>query len=324
MFRRKISSIALACPGQGVLPQGCLHNFIPYKSLIEQSLNCIDDIAQAPFSKHLLDPPSNAKDSWNLSTANAQLAILGSTYILSELFYKLHGVEIATHEKTSHILGHSLGEYTALVLGKVISFEDGLKLVRRRGQLMEDFVAENNTDQDYEMRVFIFKPSSFELIYTSAVDATVLACVNNETQISVSGPSQDIQALVQELNSQNKTILKNIKLPVKVPFHNKVLCDVEGALHLMDLNSSPSIKPIICNIDGAAHIEDLLSKTISATSLPVQWKTSMELLQKDSVEYVINIGPGNAVDAINNRFKIQNIPLKNVDDMAKIVKFFSS
>ncbi|WPK22920.1 hypothetical protein PUMCH_000143 [Australozyma saopauloensis] len=322
MVPKALKSIALACPGQGIWPQGCLYHLRKHESLFRDSLDCLDETIGSSFSKFLLDQSSTQNESWNLSTANAQPAILSSTYILLDIFKKLHGIDLASSSSTTHLLGHSLGEYTAITLAKVISLEDGLNLVRRRGLLMEEF-AKSTADRKWEMHVLVFRPAAFDLVLRKVTEAGLLACVNNETQLSISGELKRILLLLSDLNTPKKTILKQAVLPVEIPFHNSVLTEVEEELLKVRPVSGSPIKPVVCNIDGVSASEDLLEKTIRATSRPVQWKKSMDHLCSLHTDTVINIGPGSAVDSINSRFKIKNLPMKNEEDMKSLAKLLS-
>lgn len=322
MLSKRVGSIALACPGQGIMPHGCLVPFKKHIGLFQKSLDCIDLAGGQHFSKYLLDPSNKLDESWNRSTANAQLAILGTTCIISNLFRDLHGIDLVRDPETSYLMGHSLGEYSCLVLGNVISLEDGCKLVRRRGLLMEELLSILNNKS--EMHVLVFRPSDFTRVYEETLNANVLACVNNESQISISGTPEELLLVVQKLNASKKTILKQVVLPVDIPFHNKILQSIEKELLLELDGSSASIKPIICNVDATPYIDEVLEKTISGTSQPVQWKASMEYLDHQKIAHIINLGPGNAVDAINSRFKIKNFPLKTEDDMAGLAHIFNT
>lgn len=320
MAAKRIGSLALACPGQGILPQGCLHHLRKNQHLFSRHLECIDETLGTRFSPYLLGL-SNPNDVWNLSTANAQPAILGATYIIADVFKQLHGIDLVARPSTSYLLGHSLGEYTALVLGGVVTLEDGIKLVRKRGCLMESLVGDS---MDAEMHVLVFRAASFQRVLDVAAEAQVLACVNNETQISVSGNSKTLHDAVQRMNSPKKTILKQMKLPVKIPFHNKLLESVEGELKAVSLEPHRSVKPILCNVDGVARSLGVLEQTIAATSKPVEWKKSMDTLVAEGINTVLNLGPGNAVDAINSRFSIQSMPLKTEEDMAIIANLLAA
>lgn len=320
MAAKRIGSLALACPGQGIIPQGCLYHLRKSQHLFSEHLECIDEAIGARFSPRLLESPHNLNDPWNLSTANAQPAILGASYIIADLFRKFHKIDLVTQPSTSHLLGHSLGEYTALVLGGVLSLDDGIKLVRKRGILMEAL----NDSMDAEMHVLVFRPSSFQTVLDLATEAQVLACVNNETQISISGDPLTLLEVVLRMNLYKKIILKQIKLPVKIPFHNKLLGSVERELGRTLPNSRDSSKAILCNVDGLARSLGVLEQTIAATSRPVQWKKSMDFLANEGTNSVLNLGPGNAVDAINSRFGIQNLPLKTEEDMALIADLLAA
>lgn len=309
---RSKSTIAVACPGQGILPRGCLHQFKAHQALFQDSLDCVDEALGENFSSYLVELPPE-QDPWSLSTANAQPAIVASTFIHYELLRKLHGIDLATGPKVSHLLGHSLGEYSALLLGGALTLSQAVQIVRRRGVLMEELVK----DKDYAMIVLVFKPASFESVLEVASARGVLACVNNETQILISGDPKALEQAIDEMNSGKKTILKQAKLPVTIPFHNMILQSIESELGDMVASPLVSTKPIISNHTGAPS-SDLYVDTVRANSTPVQWKKSMELLIDLGVTDVVNLGPGSAVDAVNKRFKVTNHAVKTLEDMEKL------
>lgn len=309
-----IARIAVACPGQGILPQGCLHGFRQYQPRFQRHLDCIDETLGEKFSRHMVGPPESST-AWSLSTANAQPAILGASYIIADLFKELHGIELGAHPRVHYLLGHSLGEYTAHLLGGAFSLAEAVGLVRKRGRLMETLVG----NSAYEMRVLVFRPTLYDVVCETAAQHGVLACANNATQVSVLGPAPALDQLVAALNAERKTVLKQTTLPVQIPFHNKLLRSIEPELAWPAGRTSV---PIVSNYSGAAH-HDGYGLTVKGTLAPVQWKRSMEFLIADNVTHVINLGPGTAVDAINARFPVTNVPLKSVADMAAAAQVFA-
>lgn len=311
----RAAKYAIACPGQGIIPKGALYPLRHHQHLFQDTLDAVDAALGQPFCKHLVGE-STLPDAWSISTANAQPAIVASTYVLAQLMKRLHGVDLAAHSSVGYLMGHSLGEYSALLLGGVLTLPEAICIVRQRGLLMEE-VAKLGV---YEMRVLVFKPALYDDIVGIAEKHHVVACLNNATQILVSGTPKDLDAALEKMKQPKKRVLKVAKLPVTIPFHHKLLGAIEP--NLRELGSAAmtrsSAKPIVSNFTGLAATEYCYENTVCANSAPVQWQKSMEFLVSNGVDGVINLGPGSAVDAINSRFAVKNVPLKTLEDMEQL------
>lgn len=318
MSFKHLSKLAVACPGQGILPRGCLYEFRLMQPLFSHSLQCVDESLKENFTRHLLAPPLASIDAWGLSTANAQPAIVAATYVMAEVLKKAHGVDLATHARVSHFLGHSLGEYSALLLTGVLSLDEAVTIVRRRGELMQDLVKL----QKYEMRSLLLKPLLYELVHNAAAKRGVLACANNASLIAVSGTALELDDLVLLLNGSKKTVLKQTQLPVSVPFHNRLLETIEPALLSCRTHSRQGTKPIVSNFSGAESKGDVYANTVLGTSKPVQWKKSIEFLKDRGVGSLVNLGPGTAVSTINSRFDVQNFSAGSPQDLKILADVF--
>lgn len=310
--------VAVACPGQGIVPKGCLYGFRKHEKLIKPSLHLVDEVLGENFSKHLLEEPSLDADVWSLRTSNAQPAILTATFITYLLFRDLYGIDLVKHEKTGFLLGHSLGEYSALTLGGVLEFGQAVKIVRQRGVLMEELVK----DSDYSMMVLVFRPKSFDVVSEVASKHKVLACVNNSSQVLISGSPKQLETALAEM--PKGAVLKLVKLPVKIPFHNELLGSIEPQLaQLSDGNASP-LKPIISNLTGSVGTGSSFLNTVKDNSKPVLWKQSLEFLKENEIEGIVNLGPGLALGDMNKRSGMENYPLVGLEDMEKLAQTWDS
>lgn len=313
---RRASSFAVTCPGQGIIAKGCLSVLKSHQHLFQKTLDCVDETLGETFSQHLLEAPPSLADAWSQSTANAQPAIVASTYVIYSLFKQLYGIDLANDLRVSYLLGHSLGEYTALLLGGVLTLPQAIEVVRQRGLLMEELVK----SKSYAMTVLVFKHTEFDAVVKVAQEHGVLACVNNGMQVLISGEPAQLQLAIDSMNSPKKRILKLAKLPVTIPFHNKVLQPIDEKLAALVKEQSVSSKPVISNLTGEVCTKDPFLNTVKSNSRPVHWKRSMEYLVENGVTKVVNLGPGAAVDAINGRFKVDNFPLKTLEDFEKLAQ----
>lgn len=289
-----------------------MHALKPYQKHFQSVLDSVDETLGEKFCSHLLEPgPSGSPDKWSLSTRNAQPAIVTSTYVLYTLLRQLNGIDLASNPKVSYLLGHSLGEYTALLLGGALTLPQTIDVVRRRGVLMEEVVGLKK----YAMMVLMFRPADYDTIVSIATEENVLACANSSTQILISGEPATLKQAIERMNEARKRVLKLVELPVSIPFHNEVLRPIEQ--ELANVQALQPNKPIISNLTGRVCEENAYDNTVRCNSRPVQWKKSMELLTGAKV---INLGPGTAVDAINSRFKVTNFAMKGVEDFDGVVR----
>lgn len=310
--------LAVACPGQGIIPRGCLYSFKKHEDLIKPSLQLVDEVLKEKFSEKLIEQPPTEADPWSLKTSNAQPAILAATYITYELFQKLYGIDLVKNDKTGYLLGHSLGEYSALVLGGVLDFGRAVEVVRKRGLLMEQLFDKG----EYTMLVLVFRPKSFETVEAVANKHGVLACVNNSSQILISGPIAPVEAALGDM--PKGAVLKLVKLPVKIPFHNSLLQKIEPELAELAPEPKTPLKPIVSNLTGQVSEGHCFLNTVLDNSQPVLWKQSFDFLKKQGVEGVVGLGPGQALGDMNKRSGLGTHPAVSLDDMEELASKWGS
>lgn len=310
---------AITCPGQGIIKDGLLVPYAKFQHHFQDSLEIIDESLNEKFSDKLLNNQVGFGKEWLIHTSNAQPAILATTYIICEIIRKEYGIDLPQNDKVKFLLGHSLGEYTALLLAGVLDLTGAIRLVRERGRLMEELV----TNNDYSMVALMFKPSFFSDILLMSQEAEVLANVNSYQQIVLSGKSSKIDKTIAEINSESKKILKTVKLPVKIPFHNTILHEVEPKLSQLVTPLQKPTKPIVANLHGEVS-PDPFTSTIRANSKPVQWTKSMEYLVANNVTDVINLGPGDVLQGLNSKFKVRNYSVDSVESMNELQNLFSA
>ena len=305
---------AITCPGQGFYRNGLLEFTKRHQHLYQKYLDEVDETLEEKFSKHLFakEQESDAKQ-WLSKTSNAQPAMLASTYIILKLVEELYKISLVLD--ASYLMGHSLGEYTALVLSGIIDFATGLKLVRKRGQLMEEICHGKN----YGMIALLIKPKFVDEVTQLARQYNVLGNINSSYQIVISGEVDKLQNFIDKLKEFNKlALMKAVQLPVAIPFHSDILKPIVPELTLVLDGQLKSQKiPIISNLNGqvSTEAEVTVRNTLEANYQPVQWLKSMSFLEKSDVNTVYNLGPGEAIHGINRKYKVNSISLDDVDNL---------
>lgn len=298
---RLAAKYAVACPGQGYIrPQGYLTPYKQYKKEISPILEEIDESLGFKFTDHLFEENPDTNNVFFRHTSNAQPAIVATTYVIHQLYEQIYGVNLA--KGASFLLGHSLGEYSALLLKGSLTFSQVLQLVRKRGELMEKMFP----SEEYGMYAVNLRPANFEKVLEIVKGLGVLANINGKFQLTLLGPLDSVEESIKDLTNQ-KLIIKGVKLPVTIPFHSSVLAPIES--HLLDLvnlfpkfpEALPDPPYIVSNLAGHTLGPDTLTEigsTIAANLKPVQWLASLENLLRDGVTQVLCLGPGKPVHGL--------------------------
>ena len=219
--------------------------------------------------------------------------------------------------------GLSLGEYTALYAARVISFEDALILVQKRGQAME---AAADATEGAMVSIIGLDEQQVRQICAEASRGELLAPVNFNCpgQIVVSG-NKPACGRAQEL-AEKYGAIKAVRLEVAGAFHTEMMASaaetLKEALSSCDI-SEPSNIRTIANIDAeyyrsADKIAEGLTKQLTC---PILWQKCMERLQADGVERFYEIGPGRILTGlmrrINRKVKVINIgSLQSIEELS--------
>ncbi|MFM1546308.1 ACP S-malonyltransferase [Streptococcus mutans] len=206
-------------------------------------------------------------------------------------------------DEPDYLIGHSLGEFSALYAAGVFDFETGLQLVQKRAELMSE-------ESDGAMAAIIgLEYSDLENILKNhnflGVD---FANFNTKTQIVLSGLREDIDRL--EKFFEHEESVNFIKLNVSGAFHSKIMvgANEKFADYMKLFRFNPPIRNIISSIDGKLYEDDLIENKLSTQMIsPVRWYTAiLSVLKKDIKSSFVQIGPGNVVEKLWNQIIEEN------------------
>ena len=221
-------------------------------------------------------------------TENTQIAIMvTSLAVLEVLKSKKIDAKIAC--------GLSLGEYTALVYAGIISFEDGIKLIKKRGYYMGNLIP----DSEYEMAAVIgLDVLKIEEICNELKNQgkfVVPANYNCSSQTVVSGEKEAVEEAIEKLKSSGAK--RVIPLKTSGPFHTEKLIEASKAfekeLENVNFNLDEEKVKVIKNIDGTYYnkndnIKEILVKHIIS---PVRFDKAIKLMSDENIDEYIEIGP---------------------------------
>lgn len=296
-----MSKTAIVFPGQGAQKVGMAKDLYQ----VNKDATSILELAQTTVDFDLLETMFTDKEEKLGETENTQPALLTHSIAL---------LKALNHIDADYTMGHSLGEYSSLVAAGVLKFEDAVKIVRKRGELMTQAFPNGVGSMaavlglSYEEVNEICKEISFgdQLIEP--------ANINAPGQIVVSGH----KALIDKLTKEGKSLgaKRVIPLAVSGPFHSSMMLQVieENFASFIDqFTWNDAQFPIVQNYNahGETKAETIKQNMVKQLYSPVQFIKSTEWLIDQGVDHFIEIGPGKVLSGlikkINRDVKITSI-----------------
>ena len=295
-------------PGQGSQIVGMGKEFYDKFQTVKNLFREADETLNFSLSKLIFEGPKEELDL----TSNTQPAIFLISYSIFNVIQNEFNVDL---EKGKYFAGHSLGEYSALSCAGYLNFSDTLKILRIRGDAMQNSVPKG------EGGMVAVLGSTVEIIeeILKQNDQNFKAQIandNSEGQIVLSGQIKDLDKLIVTL--KEKTI-KNIKLPVSAPFHCSLMSKATQVMseEIQKLNFSQSKIKLISNVTAKeiSNIDELKDLLIKQIENRVRWRESVINMINNDVDHFVEIGPGKVlsglVKRINKEVKISTINNQN-------------
>ena len=295
-----MSKTAIVFPGQGAQKVGMAKDLYH----VNKDATSVLESAQTTVDFDLLETMFTDKEEKLGETENTQPALLTHSIALLEALNRIDA---------DYTMGHSLGEYSSLVAAGVLKFEDAVKIVRKRGELMTQAFPNGVGSMaavlglSYEEVNEICKEISFgdQLIEP--------ANINAPGQIVVSGH----KALIDKLTKEGKILgaKRVIPLAVSGPFHSSMMQVIEEdfASFIDQFTWNDAQFPIVQNYNahGETKAETIKQNMVKQLYSPVQFIKSTEWLIDQGVDHFIEIGPGKVLSGlikkINRDVKITSI-----------------
>ena len=291
-------------PGQGSQIVGMGKEFFEKHEIVKKLFKEADETLGFDLSKIILEGP---KDELDL-TVNTQPAIFLISYSIFQVVKEDFNVNL---NEAKYFAGHSLGEYSALSCAGYLNFSETIKILRTRGDAMQNSVPKGEGGM---LAVLGSKIEDVERILSDNQNNFMaqIANDNSDGQIVLSGRTKDLQIL-SEFLKDNK--IKNIKLPVSAPFHCSLMSKATMVMtkELQKINFKQSKNILISNVtaEEISNIEDLKHLLINQIEKRVRWRESILNMINKGVNQFIEIGPGKVlsglVKRINKDVKISSI-----------------
>lgn len=304
--------IAFVFPGQGSQSVGMLNAFRDNPA-VESIVARASSALEMDIGVLVAEGPA---EELNL-TVNTQPALLTASYAIYAAWRAQNGAEPAI------VAGHSLGEYTALVVAGALELEDAVRLVRFRAQAMQDAVPVGTgsmaailglTDElvrqacDEAARDEVVEPVNF----------------NAPSQVVIAGHARAVERACEA--AKRLGAKRAVPLAVSAPFHSSLLQPARDRLRerLAQLTLQRPRIDLINNVDVALETEPLRVADALArqAASPVRWAETIRKMQSDGVTHVVECGPGRVLSGLTKRIEpaLQSL---SINDAASLTDTFA-
>ncbi|MBE6051598.1 MAG: ACP S-malonyltransferase [Clostridium sp.] len=308
-----MKNLALLFPGQGSQYTGMGRNLLDNFQIARDTFDEASEILGLDLTNLCLHGSSKELTQ----TKNAQIAI----FITGVSAFRVYMSEVGI--KPSTLLGHSLGEITALTCSGAINFKDAVKIVKSRGELMQE--AGNHNEgimlavKDVDRNILADKCKEI----SENEKVVVIANYNASNQLVVSGYSDSV-AKVKEFVEKEQG--KAIYIKVSGAFHSPLMYDAAQKFReeLCKYKYNKLRYSVISNVTARPYtseseIVDNLSKQIFS---PILWEDSMKQLDEIGVNIGIDLGPQKVISSLikKNNVNITPISIEEISDLSDISK----
>ena len=297
-------------PGQGSQIVGMGKDFFEKYNLVKELFKEADETLGISLSKIIMEGPKEELDL----TINTQPAIFLISHSIFQVVKKEFNIDL---NQAKYFAGHSLGEYSALSSANYLNFSDTIKLLRIRGDAMQNSVPKGEggmlavLGSTVEIIEDILKENQNNFLAQIAND-------NSQGQIVLSGKNIDLVKLIEVLKSKN---IKNIKLPVSAPFHcqlmNKATDVMKKEIEKTNFQDSKNI--LISNVtaDEISNKEELKKLLIDQIENRVRWRESVISMINKGIKQFIEIGPGKVLSGLVKRID-KNVKINTINNESDI------
>ena len=305
---------AFLFPGQGAQYPGMGKDFVETFPIAKQTFEEADDILGRKLSTIILQGPTELLTETKNSQTGIYVTSVAILRVIENLFPNLKPIICA---------GLSLGEYTAATAAGYLSFENGLPLVQRRGQYMNEACEE--TPGTMAVVLGLDAETVEKLVKEANIPHDLWAAnFNCPGQVVISGTLRGIElgtALAKERGAK-----RVLPLQVHGAFHSGLMETARQQLaeHINELRLNKKSVEVVMNVTGRAPKDEKEFKQnlIDQVTNPVRWEQGIREIDKNGIELYWEIGPGKTLSGFNKRIEVggSTISIETVEDLKLLEK----
>ena len=300
--------IGFLFPGQGSQSIGMGKDIYDEYETAKKVYKKVQELTGIDIAKISFEGPEETLNE----TKNTQLAVLTESLAILEILNE-NGI------KAEESAGLSLGEYSALIYSKALSFDEGVKLVQKRGEYMQNLLP--NGDWQMAAIIGLSEEQVQEVCKKVKSGFVVPANYNCVGQIAISGEKEAVleaEQIAKEMGARKVMVLKTAG-----PFHTEKLLESSKALRkeLDKITINKFETKVIKNLDGEAYkdtddVRDILAKHIIN---PVRFAKTLDTMLKDGVDVFVEVGPGKTLSGFVKRTPTdKNIKIFNINNCSNL------
>lgn len=305
-----MKKFAFVFPGQGSQSVGMLADLAPDYSIIQQTFaQASDALGYDLWALTQMGPAERLNE-----TDKTQPALLAASVALWRIY------QASGNPMPELMAGHSLGEYSALVCAEALDFVDAIKLVEKRGQLMQQAVP-LGTGAMYAV-IGLENDIIGKICQESAQDQVVSPVnYNSPGQVVIAGDKAAVERAAANCKEAGAKMV--VALPVSVPSHCALMEPAAKQLQLTleSIPFAPAKIKVINNVDVAVASSEAQMKDALVRQLynPVRWTETIEAMISMGIEQVYEMGPGKVLTGLTKRIN-RKLPAKQINDLSGIIE----
>ncbi len=309
--------LGIVFPGQGSQSVGMLSDLAEQFDCVQSYFDRASDALNYDVWELVQEDPEEKLNQ----TEFTQPALLTADVAVYACWQAMGGAEPVV------LAGHSLGEYSALVCGGAIKFEDAVKLVAKRGRYMQAAVPEGEGAmaaiiglEDDQVKKLC------KTIREEKGGIVEPANYNSIGQVVIAGQAEAVDYAVLAAKEAGAKIAKRI--PVSVPSHCSLMQSAADALakDLSKVNIEPPMINVLQNVDGLSHEggSSICRALVEQLTSPVRWVKTIERMLSGGVIQVLECGPGKVLTGLNKRISthVQPLPGGSVENLELALRKF--
>lgn len=310
-------SRAITFPGQGSQAVGMGQDLAEALATAREVFEEVDDALNQKLTKIMFEGPEQDL----ILTENAQPALMAVSMAVTRVLERDGNFDLAGN--AAYVAGHSLGEYSALAAAGSLSLADTARLLKKRGQAMQQAVP---VGEGAMAAVLGLSLEQAEAVAEEASQGDVCAAANDNAngQVVLSGSRGAIERAVDI--AKEKGAKRSMLLPVSAPFHCALMApaaDVMAeALEAVEFKA-PSL-PVVTNITAAAEDdpERLRGLLVEQITGRVRWRETVEYLVGQGVEELVELGAGRVLTGLAKRIdrNLNAVSIQTPDDIEAFLK----